>query len=144
MATGATVKVEGLRELGEAMSALSSDIANRVSRSATNAGAQVIRKRAQALAPVATGNLRKNIIVRRLREPSGRLTQEYIVTVRKGKVTKRQAASGLSDAYYARFVEFGTVKMAARPFLRPAYDAGKTEAVDAIKAKLRDRIEKGK
>ena len=44
------------------------------------------------------------------------------------------------DAFYARFVEFGTVKMAARPFMRPAFEAKKGEAVDAIKAYLERRI----
>ena len=44
------------------------------------------------------------------------------------------------DAFYARFVEFGTVKMAARPFLRPAFEAKKGEAVDAIKVYLERRI----
>lgn len=138
------IQIEGLRELGEAMSGLSDDIVRRVSRASVNAGAQVIKKRAQSLAPVATGNLRKNIIVRRQRRPSDRLTEEYIVTVRKGRLTDKQSASGLRDAYYARFVEFGTVKTAARPFLRPAYDAGKGEASEAMVAKLRQRIARGK
>lgn len=34
--------------------------------------------------------------------------------------------------YWARFVEFGTSKMPARPFARPAYDDGKEAAALAI------------
>ena len=45
------------------------------------------------------------------------------------------------DAWYWRFVEFGTVKMSARPFLRPAFDMKKHEAVTAIKTRLAQRIE---
>ena len=45
------------------------------------------------------------------------------------------------DAWYWRFVEFGTVKMPARPFLRPAFEGKKREAVQAIKTRLSERIE---
>jgi hypothetical protein len=38
-------------------------------------------------------------------------------------------------------VEFGTRKMAARPFLRPALESRRREAVDAIKERLTERIE---
>ena len=45
------------------------------------------------------------------------------------------------DAWYWRFVEFGTRKMAARPFLRPALESRRRQAVDAIKQRLTQRIE---
>jgi hypothetical protein len=38
-------------------------------------------------------------------------------------------------------VEFGTRKMAARPFLRPALESRRREAVEAIKGRLAQRIE---
>ena len=37
-------------------------------------------------------------------------------------------------------VEFGTVKMSARPFMRPAFDSKKTSAVDAIVTTMRGGI----
>ena len=33
--------------------------------------------------------------------------------------------AGSKDVYYARFVEYGTAKMSAKPFLRPALTASK-------------------
>ena len=45
------------------------------------------------------------------------------------------------DAWYWRFVEFGTRKMRARPFLRPALEAKRREAVQAMKDRLSERIE---
>ena len=39
-------------------------------------------------------------------------------------------------AFYGRFLEFGTVKMAAKPFIRPAYDTKKAAALQASKAKF--------
>ncbi|MDR5774912.1 MULTISPECIES: HK97-gp10 family putative phage morphogenesis protein [unclassified Caballeronia] len=38
----------------------------------------------------------------------------------------------LKDAYYLRFVEYGTSKMAAKPFKRPAYEAKKKAAAQAV------------
>jgi HK97 gp10 family phage protein len=37
-----------------------------------------------------------------------------------------------AKADYAIFVEFGTWKMAAQPFIRPAYEAYQTEILDAV------------
>lgn len=142
MANSVTVKVEGLRELGERMKSLSDDVNNRIARAATAAGAVVIRNAAQAKVPVDTGNLKKNIIVKRLPKGESSLTSEHIVTVRQGKLTKKQKEKGLGDAFYGRFVEYGTAKMPARPYLRPAYDQNKERAVEAIKDRIKKRIEK--
>jgi HK97 gp10 family phage protein len=49
---------------------------------------------------------------------------------------------GVIDAWYAHFVEFGTSKMAARPFMRPAFESRKAGAVEAIKSYLLSRIPK--
>jgi HK97 gp10 family phage protein len=43
--------------------------------------------------------------------------------------------------YYWRYLEFGTVKMAAKPFMRPAFDSTSLEAASVIKGKLAERIE---
>jgi HK97 gp10 family phage protein len=42
--------------------------------------------------------------------------------------------AGSKIAFYARFVEYGTIKMSARPFLRPALNASKS----TIQSILRD------
>lgn len=46
------------------------------------------------------------------------------------------------SAEYASYVEFGTYKMAAQPFLRPAFDLAEDEAlsaiVDSVTRNLRD------
>lgn len=142
MASSVTVKVDGLRELGERMKGLSEQMNNRIARAATAAGAVVIRNAAQQKAPVDTGNLKKNIIVKRLPKGESSLTSEHIVTVRQGKLTAKQKDKGLQDAYYGKFVEYGTAKMPARPYLRPAYDQNKEKAVQAIKDRIEKRLNK--
>jgi HK97 gp10 family phage protein len=41
----------------------------------------------------------------------------------------------------AMFQEFGTIKMVATPYMRPAYDADKTKALEIIKEGFAKRIE---
>lgn len=41
-------------------------------------------------------------------------------------------------AYYARFVEYGTAKMRARPFLRPAFQSKEGQALGRIESSIRD------
>jgi HK97 gp10 family phage protein len=75
------------------------------------------------------GTLKRAIYSAQARRLSGLLQQVYQVGVVSGK----RAKTGKSkDGYYWRFVEFGTVKMAARPFLRPALEAKKMDAVEAM------------
>lgn len=142
MVNSVSVKVDGLRELGERMKGLKEDVNTRIARAATAAGAVVIRNAAQQKVPVDTGNLKKNIIVKRLPKGESSLTSEHIVTVRQGKLTKKQKDKGLQDAYYGKFVEYGTAKMPARPYMRPAFDQNKEKAVQAIKDRIEKRLNK--
>lgn len=142
MAKSVTVKVEGLRELGDRMKGLSEAMNNRIARAATAAGAVVIRDAAKQKVAVDTGNLKKNVIVKRLPKGESPFTSEHIVTVRQGKLTKKQKAAGLEDAFYGRFVEYGTAKMPARPYMRPAFDQNKEKAVQAIKDRITKRLAK--
>jgi HK97 gp10 family phage protein len=48
----------------------------------------------------------------------------------------------MRDAFYWRFLEFGTVKMAARPFMRPAFDVSSQQALSLITNKLAAEVEK--
>lgn len=71
---------------------------------ALRARAEEIRDRAKALAPVDTGRLRDSI--------------DYeLDTDERGPVARISWGSG---AFYGQFIEFGTRRRPARPFLRPA------------------------
>jgi HK97 gp10 family phage protein len=137
--------VSGLKELQAAMNRLSSDMAGKIARQATAAAAGVVRKSARDNAPVDTGNLKASIVMKRKR--STNLTEEYNVAVRAGKKSDVKKAKGGTgklgkDAYYARFVEFGTVKMTPRPFLSPALSNNVQQATDAMKKRLEARLKK--
>lgn len=47
-----------------------------------------------------------------------------------------------THAFYGRFVEFGTSKMAAKPFLRPAYDAARAKAIKAVRERMAAELKK--
>src|SRR4051812_18518023 len=69
-----------------------------------------IEARAKTQAPVRTGNLRNSIQT----------------------VTHKLGATITAHAFYAIYVEMGTYKMAARPFLRPAVEAVKPGLIAAM------------
>jgi HK97 gp10 family phage protein len=88
--------------------------------------------------PVDTGTLRRAIYMKQIREASDNSKQTYYVGVRRGKSERKKNR----DGYHFAFVEFGTAKMAARPFMRPAFEAKKVDAVEIIKKRLAERVEK--
>lgn len=171
-----TVKVEGLRELGERMRGLSEAVNKKIARAATAAAAGVIKKAAQQKVPVDTGTLKKGIVVKRIPPGESGRTSMHMVTVSTREMRKYAAKSraaivelqgpiaprmvngklvtarkllgrkdsyeSFGDLFYAHFIEFGTVKMSARPFMRPAFDQNKERAVEVMKATLARGIER--
>lgn len=119
--------IDGLQQLDRQLHSLPDKVAGRALAAAVRAGARVVRDAARERAPVQTGTLQANIVIRNERSGSD-AEKTALVAVRN------------HPAYYWRFVEFGTRKMAAHPFLRPAFDACEREAVDAITEKLEQRI----
>jgi len=145
------VRLKGFVELGTAIAKLPIEIQDKVARRSVSSGAAVIRNIAVAKAPksnssgkisgvnITSGNLKRSIYIRRVKETS--LMAEYEVAVRAPKrVNAKQKATGKVGAYYWRFVEFGTSKMGARPFMRLAATSGKGDAADTIKSVLGNGI----
>jgi len=149
MARVTTIRVDGLRALGEAMRKLDKSVSLRAARAATAAGATIIKKAAKknvkASPSVDKGDLLASIISKRLGKTEAEFTSEHIVTVRgRGKTTTKKdgTSSTTLGAPHAHLVEFGTVNMPAEPYLRPAFEAEKGNAVTAMAAKLKTAIDK--
>jgi HK97 gp10 family phage protein len=153
MAKRETFKIEGLAELGKSLRELPERVARNGLRVSVYAGAKVVRDEARARAPKAAqslgpnqpppGTLKRSVIMKHIPELSSLTRQTFFVTVRHGKKYRKQGKKGnlSQDAWYWRFVEFGTRKMRARPFLRPALEAKRREAGQAMKDRLSERIE---
>lgn len=131
----------------ETIDALAKVASESVLRQAAVAGARVFFDEVRMRAPVnlgiyegkwgrhPPGFLRNNILIAFDKDTSVEgLRASYVITWSK-------------EAFYGRFVEFGTSKMAAKPFLRPAYEAKKQAAAqkfsEVIEAKA-EELTRGK
>lgn len=129
------IKLRGFDQARAALRAMPDRIQNNVMRGAVAAIAKDVRTDAQSRAPVETGNLLDNIVSARSRGRRGQVKASVIVR-EQGK-----AGSG-KNAFYWRFLELGTVKLAKRPFLRPAFDALAARLNGIIASYLPRRVEK--
>lgn len=115
-------KIIGLQKLQKKLSAIP-QIARQEIQIALEQSADEIVVLAQSLVPTDTGDLKDSIGWTWGKVPKGAMTL--------GKVRAAQLAgdltitiyAGNSEAYYARWVEFGTQKMKDRPYFYPAFRA---------------------
>ena len=90
------------------------------------------------LAPVDDGDLRDSSGWRwGSKAPKGSMSLGTVQAPAMGSTLTLTIYAGNNKAFYARFVEFGTVKMVKRPFFFPSYRARRKEAKRAIRAAVR-------
>ena len=128
------LQLQGFREMAEKLRQMGPKLARKHLRRGPAAAAAMIRDVARMLAPHDTGEMKKDILVKRAKNRRNEMSATYELFVRSGKKSR---ASGRSrnvdkDSFYWRFQEFGTSRMAAQPFIRPAFEAEKEEAVKII------------
>jgi len=130
--------IQGLSELLKAMRELPRTVERKVLRSGVLAGATIIRKSAQEFAVRRSGLMARAIRVafNRTESIQGRAVYHVFVSARVRGGKKNW------PPFYWRYVEFGTVKMAAKPFMRPGFDVSSGQAASAITNKLADGVEK--
>jgi HK97 gp10 family phage protein len=88
-------------------------------------GLNIIADEAKNLVPVDEGNL-----------------QDTIAVQVEGDVVQLVAGGGDLPVDYQGYVEFGTSKMPAQPYMRPAIDNKQGEALKAVAANLEGQIGK--
>lgn len=150
------VKVEGLSQIHKALSELGRKVSNKIAVKAMREGGKIVREQARQNAPILSqstpyrraGTLKKAIksstkvlkngkIGTVIRVKTLTTKQIEVFKVRSGK----KGALNPKDPYYWRFLEFGTSKMPAKPFLRPAFEQTKEKAATEIIKTLKDGIE---
>lgn len=149
------IKLDGLDALKATLARLPGVLEEKVLRAALRAGAQVIRKDAQARVKVlqeATpyrepGTVRDAITVRRSKQDKlgvfigiKPLGKKQIAAFKKdgGAAGSRNP----DDPFYWIFLEFGTANMPAAPFLRPAFEAKKFAALRRFEEFAKRRVVK--
>ncbi len=136
-----SLKLNGGPELAFALSQLGDNVRKKITRRAVTAGSQVVKKRAKEIAKSKgiqdTGALIRNIAGKVEKQTSPDYVQINI-GVRHGKPKKN--AKRQDDPFYWFFHEFGTSKMAARPFIRPAFEESKERVIEVMTEKIREGL----
>lgn len=131
---GANLDFGDLLRLSEDLEVLSKSETKRVLNEAARAGAEVLRSAVEENAPERTGKLKRNIIVLgRKSGPGEAVAGVHIRGTNPAGTNSDVTTKGTSrnNAYYWRFIEMGTSKMPANPFVRPAYDTNQELAAQA-------------
>ena len=134
-----TQRVKGLSELLATLRKLPNEFKGDPTRRGLRVGAGLIRDDAAQRAPVDEGGLSANIVARNIPPrylPPGAAAGLSIMGSRAGK------AGDPKNAYYYAFVELGTKNQAAQPFLRPAFESQKGNAVSAYADEFRRNIDR--
>ena len=117
----ADLKLEGIEDLIAEVEKLGAK-GSRIENQALREAGEIVRQAIKQEAPQRTGTLKKSI------ETSGVKTKDGVKHVEVGPD---------KEGWYGKFVEFGTVKMKAKPFMARGYENSKDRAVDKIAEELR-------
>jgi HK97 gp10 family phage protein len=139
LAKGNKVEVDQ-RSLDEILETLKKidNLAQKQINAASRLGAKYVQKKAKEKAPVSAdgshgrpkGFLKKNIKIKAEKSKT------------KGKKTYSVGVSG--DAYYGVFIEYGSKRNAAKPFLRPALDENRDELTRIILGEVAKGVDQAK
>lgn len=128
-----TFRFEGGEEVARALTQLSERGSRAVQREALTEGAEVIRTAIASMAP---------------RRPPAPDIADHIVLGRLNQTDQHGGGVSIGPEkgryFYGKFLEYGTVKMNAQPFMRPAFDGTAEQALGVIgRALWRELAAKG-
>ena len=125
MMASITVKIQGLKELEKKLAEFEKKVTGRVARKAVTAGARLVRDKARQLAPKNSGQLAKNIVIKKVRSKNKSQVNYGIgllstkATYSNSKANQRKGRAGQTywqdgDGYYGYMIEFGYIQRYAR------------------------------
>jgi HK97 gp10 family phage protein len=109
------LQIDGLADLERKLLAIGGNAAQRSLNKGLRGGANVVLKEARRRVRKKTGNTAKK------------------TTIKNSGVTGQDQTYSIVTNYVGRFLEFGTSKMPAYPFLRPAAEAVAAQAVETMR-----------
>ncbi|HIH5871648.1 TPA: HK97-gp10 family putative phage morphogenesis protein [Proteus mirabilis] len=151
------IKISGLPEIQRKMQDVARKVRKRSARKAMNAGASTLKKEIKNRVPILKeevphrrkGTIKRNIRSKTKVRRNGQIKTRIWVKSLPGKkitafkqATGKNAALNPNDPFYWWFVEFGTSKMPAQPFMRPGFEAKKETTAKVIVQTLKEEIEK--
>ena len=119
----AEIELQGMQELLNSLTELGRR-GSRIENKALLAAAKPILDEATSTSAFndVSGEGRAGLKISRVRSKGD--TKHVLIGIEKGDI---------SEIFYMKFLEFGTSKMPARPFLQPAYESKKGEAIRILK-----------
>ena len=120
----ADMKLEGMENLLNEIEKLGKT-GSRIENKALREAGDVVKEAIQKEAPIRTGKLKESITVSRVKNKDG---------------AKHVEVGPDKDVFYSRFVEFGTVKMKANPFMVRGYETSKGNAMEKIEKSLKEGL----
>lgn len=112
------IQIEGLEDLQKMFDTILIKEAQNLNRAVIHGIASTIAKSARQKAPLDTGRLRKAIGAHRqkLKDPNKPISDVYVTRGKKAK----------HNAWYWKYLEYGTQTRAATPFIQPAIAEART------------------
>ena len=130
-----TMKVEGLDELNRRLNRLESKQIKKAVRSSAMFATSPMLKKMKSKVPVEDGPLKKS-----LGRQSRFFRRGQIFSMRIG-IRSKQSPDGSWPSVYGPMIENGTLKMAAQPFMRPAFDENYRATIDRFGQSLGEKVE---
>ncbi|KNF07008.1 phage protein, HK97 gp10 family [Gottschalkia purinilytica] len=121
------MKLEGMDELLRKLEDMG-NVGSRIENQALKKAAEPILQEAKSNVKVRTGKLKEGLKIGSVKSKNGNKYVEIGIT-----------KDDTSKIFYGKFLEWGTSKMKARPFLGPAFESKKNEAKNIIK----DEVKRG-
>jgi HK97 gp10 family phage protein len=131
-------RIEGLAELEKALKEMPDKIARKAMRMALKEGAGVLQREMEARAPRGAEPLKE----KRTRLAESFKTAVSFLGASRGENFVEAKIRVKRSAFHWIFIEFGTSRMPARPFIRPVIDGKWQDALGRMRDVLKREIEK--
>lgn len=124
----AEIELTGVDEILNKLQGMGENVGRLENKALKNA-AEPLLQDAKANVPVRTGKLKEGINIGKIKNKGG--VKYILVGVERGDN---------SEIFYGKFIEFGTSKRAAQPFLQPAYEKNKNRIKEIIAETLKEGL----
>jgi HK97 gp10 family phage protein len=140
-----TIKLLGADELNKTIKMLPDELSKKVYMQSLRKGAVLVRDEAKLRAPYGSDFEKRSYVKKKKGVASThfvKLRDEIRITVTTKTDISFAVAVHIGAAYWGMFQEYGTTHMAARPWLRPAFDTTAEQALTTIGQELGKGVER--
>jgi HK97 gp10 family phage protein len=146
MASRTSFRLDGGKELEQALKQLGPEVATKVGASGLRQATNILRNGLRAAAPVGRGSTKKT-----WKTKAGTSNSADYGHLRDNIKTKKQRSRSAhslrfivttGNAFWGKFLEFGTRKMSAKTWFKPAVDRIMPRAAESIVSEVRKAIDR--